>query len=86
MADPFDSCFDVVVIRKLSPLKVIANVKNLFSGKHLRLHEVSVFRTREFEIIATPYTFGEVEGELLTLGNFIISMIAQKVNVLMINE
>ncbi|MDR2475734.1 MAG: hypothetical protein LBD45_07730 [Bacteroidales bacterium] len=85
-ADPFDGLLDVVVIRKLSPFKVIANIVNLFSGKHLRLREVSIFRTRELEIAATPCVLGEVEGEILTQGNYKISLLEQKVNVLRIER
>jgi diacylglycerol kinase (ATP) len=84
MADPFDGYFDVVVIRKISLLKVIANIRRLFSGKHIRMREVSVFSTRELTISAIPCVRGEVEGEMLALGDYEISMFAKKINVLLI--
>lgn len=85
MADPFDGWFDVVIIKKISAWKVIANVVNLFSGKHIKLKEVSTFRTDELQISATPCTLGEVEGEMLTYGNYQITMLPCAVNLLMIN-
>ncbi|MDR0508147.1 MAG: hypothetical protein LBH32_15225 [Dysgonamonadaceae bacterium] len=83
-ADPFDGLFDVVLIRKISFFKVIANVRNLFSGTHIRMREVVTFKTQSLEIHSDPYTLGEVEGEMLAEGNYKISMSAQKLNVLMI--
>ena len=82
MGNPFDGLFDVMVIDKISKLKVLANVLNLFSGKHIALPEVSVHQTKELEIKSTPPVFGEVEGELLATGNYKISIIPEAVNVL----
>ena len=82
MADPFDGILDVVIIRKISPLKVAMNVKNLFSGKHIHLKEVSIHQTKELEIQSDPYSLGEVEGEMLVPGNFKISILPQAVNIL----
>ena len=86
MGNPFDGLFDVVIIKKINPLKVIANIKNLFSGKHIRLKEVSVYQTHELEINATPHVLGEVEGEMLTIGNYKISMLPEWMNVLTIEN
>jgi len=74
-ANPFDGLLDVVVISKISICKIIANVKNLFSGKHLKLDEVSVYRTAGVSIKATPYTAGEVEGEILPIGQYRVSVL-----------
>ena len=82
MADPTDGLLDVVTIRKLSPLKVIANVKNLFSGKHISLPEVKVFTTRSVEISSKHPIPGEVEGEMLVEGNYRISLETLKINIL----
>lgn len=82
MADPFDGLFDVVIIRKISTWKVVRNVVNLFSGKHVALKEVAVFQTDKLEIKAAPSVLGEVEGEMLTSGNYTISLLPQTVNVL----
>ena len=82
MGNPFDGLFDVVIIKKISKLKVLANVMKLFSGKHIALPEVSVYQTKELEIKSIPPVLGEVEGEMLTSGNYKISIIPGAVNVL----
>ena len=70
-AIPDDGLFDVVLIEKLSVLKVLRNIKNLYKGAHItKLKEVSVKRTDYIEINMNPFIFGEVEGETLTTGNY----------------
>ena len=82
MADPHDGKFDLVTIRKIRPMKVIANVKNLFAGKHITLPEVRVTRTRFVEIMADKPILGEVEGEMLQTGNYRIRIAEGRLNVL----
>lgn len=82
MADPHDGQLDLVTIRKIRPLKVIANVKNLFSGKHISLPEARVTRTRFVEIRADKPILGEVEGEMLQTGNYRIHIADRRLNVL----
>ena len=82
MADPHDGKLDLVTIRKINPLKVIANVKNLFSGKHISLPEVRVTRTRFVEITADKPLLGEVEGEMLQTGNYRIRIADRRLNVM----
>ncbi len=85
MADPFDGLFDVMVIRKISILKVVANVKNLFSGKHIHLKEARIFRTDNLDIFSESNVMGEVEGEMLTTGNYTIAMCSERVKMLKVN-
>jgi YegS/Rv2252/BmrU family lipid kinase len=82
MANPFDGLFDVVVIEKISIFKVMASVGKLFSGKHIRLKEVTVFQTDSLEINAAPHVKGEVEGEMLGTGNYAVQMHHHSLNVL----
>lgn len=82
MANPHDGKFDLVTIRKIRPMKVIANVKNLFAGKHISLPEVKVTRTRFVEITADKPILGEVEGEMLQTGNYRIRVADKPLNVL----
>ncbi|MDR3048091.1 MAG: YegS/Rv2252/BmrU family lipid kinase [Bacteroidales bacterium] len=85
-ANPFDGIFDVVVIRKINKLKIIANMANLFSGKHLKLREIDVYQTDKLDIIATEPVLGEVEGEMLKQGNYSISLLPQHINVLKVAD
>lgn len=82
MADPHDGLLDLVTIRKISPLKVVANVKNLFSGKHINLPEVKVTRTSFVELTSDQPLLGEVEGEMLATGNYRIRMEGKRINIL----
>ena len=82
MADPTDGQLDVVLIRKLSPFKVLANVKKLYAGKHIHLKEVAISRTNFVELSSPQTLYGEVEGEMLPTGNYRISVESKKLNVL----
>ena len=81
-----DGLLDVVFIEKLSVLKVLLNINNLFKGIHVKnLKEVSTFRTNYLEINAEPFILGEVEGEVLTTGNYRISCLGLAINLLSVS-
>ncbi|MEG1556676.1 MAG: hypothetical protein RR356_08145, partial [Bacteroidales bacterium] len=83
MADPTDGLLDVIIIRKLPIHKALKNVKNLYTGTHIgKLKEIEVYRTNTLEIKSKSPILGEVEGEMLTTGNYKIMMIPQSVNML----
>jgi YegS/Rv2252/BmrU family lipid kinase len=80
-AIPNDGLLDVVLIEKVTVLKVLLNIKNLFKGLHVKkLNEVSMIKTDYLEINTTPFIIGEVEGELLTTGNYRIRCLASAIN------
>ncbi|HPE39832.1 MAG TPA: YegS/Rv2252/BmrU family lipid kinase [Bacteroidales bacterium] len=80
---PNDQLFEVIMIEKVSKLKVILNVMNLFDGSHVeKMKEIFTLKTDYLEIRSNPHLRGEVEGELLTTGDFKISMIKQQINIL----
>lgn len=82
MANPHDRLFDIVVIKKISPWKVISKVKQLFSGKHIEtLQEAMVFKSDEVEINAEEPVWGEVEGEMLKKGNYHIYNAPAQINI-----
>ncbi len=78
-----DGLFDVVIIPKVSNLKVIANVKNLSDGSHIhKIKGIQSFRTASLSISSNQILRGEVEGELLPLGKYEIDMLPNSLNVL----
>jgi len=86
MADPYDGKLDVVVIPKVSKLTVIANVKALFSGDHIKkIHIIKTYRTQELTISSDQCIRGEVEGELLNPGNYRIRILPQSINILAVH-
>lgn len=84
-AHPQDGLFDVVAIRNLSILKVLINVHRLFSGKHIYLKEVTQFRTNELTISANEQLLGEVEGELLAIGDYKIHILPKAIQLFSFN-
>jgi len=82
-----DGLFDVVIIEKVSVLKVLRNINNLFKGTHVKkLKEVSMYRTDYLEINTEPFVMGEVEGEVLTAGNYRIRCLGSKINFMCVKQ
>ncbi len=78
-----DGLFDVTVIRKVSRMKVLRNIKNLYDGSFVKIKEVETFTGKEFSITAVPQksVFLETDGESLGNSplNFTILPLAVKV-------
>jgi len=86
-AIPNDGLFDVVTIEKASIPKILLNIKNLFDGSHItKLKEVSVYRTEYLEINSAPYILGEVEGEMLSTGNYRIRCLPSAIHFLHVRD
>lgn len=80
---PNDHLFDVIVIEDVKKFKVIKNVKNLYDGSHVsKLNEITMYRTAKINIKSQSILRGEVEGELLTLGDYKVSCIPANINIL----
>ncbi len=64
-----DGLFDVTVIRNVSRMKVIRNIKNLYDGSFIKIKEVETFTGKQFKVTARPKksVFLETDGE--SLGN-----------------
>lgn len=86
MAVPNDGQLDVVVIKDLSKWKVIRNVKNLYTGTHIRLKEVTHFRTTQLRINGNGTLLGEVEGEMLAVGEYQIDILPQAIHLITFNQ
>ncbi|MEI6123615.1 MAG: diacylglycerol kinase family protein [Bacteroidota bacterium] len=66
-----DGLLDVTLFKKISKIKVVANVKRLYDGSFRTLKEVSLYRGRELEIISEDVLNLECDGE--TLGHTPVS-------------
>lgn len=79
-----DGLFEVVIIDDVSPMQVVKNVKNLFSGTHLQKmkHLVSVFNTNKLVIESKKEFYGEVEGEMLPQGKYSIDLLPKAIHLL----
>ena len=86
MALQDDGLLDLVVIRHLSPFKVIANVKNLYAGKHIAMKEVSTYKAKHISITSAESVVGEVEGEMLKTGEYDISVLPQSIHIMTMQQ
>jgi YegS/Rv2252/BmrU family lipid kinase len=78
-----DGLLDVVIIPKVSNLRVIANVKNLSDGSHVKkIKGIQSFRTTSLTIESDCLLRGEVEGELLPEGRYDLDILPNSLNVL----
>ena len=68
-AIPDDGLFDLTVIRKVTRLKVLANIKNVFDGSFVKIKEVERFQAKSFTIIADPPHTLNIETDGESLGN-----------------
>ena len=68
-AIPDDGLFDITAIRKVSKLKVIRNLVNMYDGSFIKIKEVETFTGSEFRITGVPENsiYLETDGE--SLGN-----------------
>ncbi len=76
-----DGLFDVTVIRRMTPLKVLLNFKVLFNGRIYRLPSTSLNRGRRIRIDSSPEIAVEVDGEALGYSPFEFEVIDRAIRV-----
>ena len=82
-AVPDDGLFDLIVIPKMSVPQVLKQLKNMTSGDHIdKIQGIRIIQTNEADLTSDHLFRGEVEGELLTPGNYHIELIPNALNVL----
>jgi diacylglycerol kinase family enzyme len=79
---PADGKFDITVIKKLSMLKIVKNVKNLYDGSFVRLREVEVLRANEVRIESGKKLWLETDGEVLGHAPFSFSILPAALQVI----
>jgi diacylglycerol kinase (ATP) len=62
-AVPNDGLFDVTIIRKMSKLEAIKNIKKLYDGSLIYLDKVEMFEGKTIHIKASPKVDIEIDGE-----------------------
>ena len=76
-----DGLFDLTIIRRMSPLKVLLNFKVLFNGRIYRLPSTSLDRGRRIRIESSPEIAVEVDGEALGYSPFEFEIIDKAIRV-----
>lgn len=83
MAVPDDRKLDVVVVPKVHGITVVANVKQIFEGTHIHtINGIQTCQADKVEIKSDTLLRSEVEGELLTTGDYCVELVPQALNVL----
>lgn len=77
-----DGLFDVTLIKKISKLKVIKNVKHLYDGSFISLPEVMTFTGRDIKVDSEPMAWLEADGETLGHTPFRFEIIPQAIKVI----
>lgn len=83
MADPSDGIFNIMALDKISPLKIVRNINNLYEGHLEHLEEVKYIAAKHVHISSPQALLGETEGETLPVCNeYDIRMLPQAINIL----
>jgi diacylglycerol kinase family enzyme len=82
LADPTDGHFDVVLVKDLSPLKILRNLHRIYSGSHLELPQVEVLRGKKVVLESEEEILLEADGELLGRGPAEFNLHSQAVQVI----
>ena len=82
MANPVDGLFNIMRLRKISPFKVIRNIKNLYAGQLEHLPEISYTAASEIYLESDTPLLGEIEGDTLPTADYHIRMLPGALNML----
>jgi diacylglycerol kinase (ATP) len=77
-----DGVFDLTLIQKISPWKVVLNIRNLYNGSFVKQKEVQQFKGQTIEVEAPKQMLIEIDGELLGKGSVSFSLLPAQVRVL----
>ena len=67
--------FDITLIKNISIIKVLLNIKKLYNGKLFNLKEVNTYQSKTLHIKSNKSLFIQADGELLGKGNIEINII-----------
>ena len=75
-----DGLFDITVIKKMNKLKIVRHFKKLFNGRIYRLSNVLPFQGKKIEVISTPESPIEIDGEAMGYCPFTFELIPQSIS------
>jgi YegS/Rv2252/BmrU family lipid kinase len=67
--------FDITIIKNISLIKILMNLRKLYNGKIIDLTEVETHQNQSLTLIGNKTTFIQADGELLGKGNVEINII-----------
>ena len=77
-ADVSDGWFNIVLIKKVAPLRRIFLLPKVEKGKHLHLPEIEFFREKKIVVYATDLLTAHLDGELMESMRFNIEILPGK--------
>lgn len=77
-----DGVFDLTLIQKISPWKVVMNIRRLYSGRFVEQAEVLQFKGQSIELKSSEGLLIEVDGELLGSGTATFSILPAQLKIL----
>lgn len=87
-SNPEDGLFDVTVVKDISKLGFIWNIRKMFNGKLHKHPKVEIFKTNHISIssrgVVSPLI--QADGELIGEGNLEVELIPKAVNFIVPNE
>ena len=81
-AKPDDGLIDLTVIKNMSKLRVIANLKKLYDGNILKHSRIEGFIGKDIRIVSDPPVFAEVDGESLGQTPVEFEILPKSINVI----
>lgn len=86
-AHPADDLFEVTIVDKLKPLKVLRALRNFYSGKIGHYKEVNFYKTKNVEVKSdhAPLLI-ETDGEFIGQTPATFELISNKINVIINNQ
>lgn len=77
-----DGVFDLTLIQKINPWKLVMNIRRLYSGSFVQEEEVLQFKGQSVEIKAVKGLLIEIDGELLGRGTASFSVLPAQLKIL----
>ena len=81
-AIPNDGLFDLTIIRKMSKIEILKNIKKLYNGTIINHSKVDTFKANKMKIMSEPGIPLEVDGERCGTTPFTFETITKALGVL----
>ena len=81
-AEADDGLIDLTVVKRVSKLKFLLNVRRLLDGSIKKMKPVKTARAEQIHILSSPSSFMEVDGEAVGCTPITISILPSAINVI----
>ena len=81
-----DGLFDVCVIHRISKLKILKVFPTIFSGKHIQIKEVNMYKAKKISINSQLPTPVNLDGDIVGYTPLLLEIIPNAIKVLIKNK